>query len=93
MIEDSQELEIIVKSNTDKELLELTVKITHVHEYFEKEVLNESIDLWFPREELVFFSPIIPQINEYLFFIYDENKKERLLSKRIDLELLKKQLN
>ncbi|MFX1357094.1 MAG: hypothetical protein ACFFA8_07385 [Promethearchaeota archaeon] len=87
-MEDSQELEIIVKNNTDEEIYELTVKISHVKEYFEKEVLFEFIEVWYPKEELVFLSPIIPQINEYLIFILDENKKEKILSKRIDLKLL-----
>jgi hypothetical protein len=93
LMNDSQELEILVRNNTDTEIHELNVKITHVKEYFEKEILNEFIDLWFPKEELLFISPTLPQIKEYLFFIIDENKKERLLSKRIDLKLLKKENN
>jgi len=91
LMNDSQELEILVQNNTNKELTNLTIKITHVKEYFEKEVLNEFIDLWFPKEELLFISPTLPQINEYIFFILDENKKERLFSKRINLELINKQ--
>ncbi|MFX0060376.1 MAG: hypothetical protein ACFE8J_18925, partial [Candidatus Heimdallarchaeota archaeon] len=90
IMEDSQELEIILQNNSDKEMHELTVKISHVKEYFEKEVLNEFIQVWYPKEQLVFLSPIIPQIKEYLIFVLDENKKEKLLSKRIDLELLNK---
>ncbi|MFW9937808.1 MAG: hypothetical protein ACFFD5_09170 [Candidatus Thorarchaeota archaeon] len=91
LMNDSQELEILVQNNTNEELSELTIKITHVKEYFEKEVLNEFIDLWFPKEKLLFISPTLPQINEYIFFILDENKKERLFSKRINLELINNQ--
>ena len=90
VIEDSQELEIMVKNNTEKEINNAKVNITHVKDYFEKEILNQEIDLWFPEEELLFISPIIPHINEYLFFIKNKENKENLLSKRIDLNLLDK---
>jgi hypothetical protein len=89
IIEDSQEIEILVQNKTDKELNDVKVKITHVKEFFEKEIMNQTIDLWFPQEELLFISPIIPHINEYLFFIVEEDNKQQLLSKKIDLELLK----
>jgi len=85
---DSQELEILVQNNTEQELHNLTITITHVKEYFEKEVMEQFIDFWFPNEELLFISPIIPTINEYIFFIIKEKNKERLLSKRIDLDII-----
>lgn len=88
-ISDSQELEILTQNNTKEELNNLMVKVTHLKEFFEKEVLTEKIEMWFPEEELVFFSPIIPQINEYLFFIIDEKNNEKIYSKRIDINLLK----
>jgi len=90
VIEDSQELEIMVKNNTEKEINNTKVNITHVKDYFEKEILNQEIDLWFPEEELLFISPIIPHIHEYLFFIKNKENKENLLSKKIDLNLLDK---
>ncbi len=90
VIEDSQELEIMVKNNTEKEINNAKVNITHVKDYFEKEIMNQEIDLWFPEEELLFISPIIPHINEYLFFIKNKENKENFLSKKIDLNLLDK---
>ena len=50
----------------------------------------ETIDIWDAQEELVFVSPIIPYVDDYLFFIIDEVTNEKLLSKRIDLKLLDK---
>ena len=50
--------------------------------------MDQVIDIWFPDEELLFISPILPQISEYLFFIIDENNKNKLLSKKIDINLL-----
>lgn len=90
VIENSQELEIMVKNNTEKEITNAKVNITHVKDYFEKEIMNQEIDLWFPKEELLFISPIIPHINEYLFFIKNKENKVNFLSKKIDLNLLDK---
>ena len=89
IIEDSQELEILVQNNSLQEVKGIIVKINHLKEYFEKEIMIETIDNWFPQEELVFISPIIPHIDEYIFFIIDEVSNEKLLSKRIDLNILK----
>lgn len=86
----SHELEIIVLNNTDDEKQDLNVKITHVKEFFEKEVMNQYVDLWFPKEELVFISPITPQVNEYLFFIIDQETNRRVLSQKIDISTLGK---
>ena len=93
IMEDSQELEILTQNNSNNEFHNILIKITNVKEYFEKEIMSEHIDIWFPEEKLVFVSPIISHINEYLFFIIDEKTKERLISKRIDLNLLKNQKN
>ena len=88
LIEDSQEIEILVQNNTNKDFKDITIKITHVKEFFEKEIMEQTIDVWFPKEELIFISPIIPHIDEYLFFILEEQNNEKLLSKKIDLNLL-----
>jgi len=90
IIEDSQELEILVQNNSLQPIKGTVVRINHLKEYFEKEVMIETIDIWDPQEELVFISPIIQYIDEYLFFIIDEVTNEKLLSKRIDLKLLEK---
>lgn len=89
IIEDSQEIEILVRNNIKTEKNNINVKITHIKEFFEKEVMNQHIDIWNPKEELLFISPIFPHINEYLFII-EENNNQRLLSQRIDLEILRK---
>ncbi len=90
--EESKELQILVKNNTETSQTNLTVKITHVREFFEKEIMNQLIEEWFPEEELLFISPIIPHINEYLFFVLSANE-QKLLSKKIDLELLNSHIN
>lgn len=90
LMEDSKELEILIRNNSGKEAKDLVITITHVKEFFEKEIMEQEIDLWFPDEELLFISPIIPGIKEYLFFITEKLSKEKLLSKKIDLKELEK---
>ncbi|MHA1291602.1 MAG: hypothetical protein ACTSQJ_02910 [Promethearchaeota archaeon] len=90
-IEDSRELEILVKNNTKKELDNIAIKIMHVKDFFEKEIMNQIVDVWYPNEELLFISPVIPHINEYLFFIIEEkNEKKKILSRKIDLNTISK---
>ncbi|MHA1148518.1 MAG: hypothetical protein ACTSR8_09765 [Promethearchaeota archaeon] len=91
LIEDSQEIEILVMNNTDEELHNVAIKIMHVKEFFEKEIMNQIVEIWFPHEELLFISPVIPHINEYLFFIIEEeNDKKKLLSTKIDTNTINK---
>ncbi|MFX1593678.1 MAG: hypothetical protein ACFFCL_13380 [Promethearchaeota archaeon] len=95
-IENSQEIEITVQNNTDDELKNVSIIITHVKEYFEKEIMNQEVDLWFPQEELLFVSPIVPHIDEYLVSIKkidSSGNSQKILSQRIDLKLINKITN
>lgn len=92
-IENSQEIEITVQNNTDKDLTNVSVIITHVKEYFEKEVMTQKVDFWFPQEELLFVSPIVPYIDEYLVAIKQEDDNgiiEKIFTHRIDLKEIDK---
>ncbi|MBY8989568.1 MAG: hypothetical protein KGD58_02345 [Candidatus Lokiarchaeota archaeon] len=92
-IENSQEIEITIQNNTDKELNNISVSITHVREFFEKEVMNQEVKFWFPQEELLFVSPIVPSIDEYLFSVNQKvgnGDSLKMLTQRIDLKLINK---
>jgi hypothetical protein len=92
-IENSQEIEITVRNNTDRELKNISIIITHVKEYFEKEVMNQEVEFWFPQEELLFVSPIVPHIDEYLVSIKkmdDSGNSEKLITQRIELNQINK---
>ncbi len=92
-IENSQEIEITIQNKTNEELNNISITITHVKEYFEKEVMNQEIDFWFPQEELLFVSPIVPHINEYLFSVKINDGSEniqKILTQRIDLNKINK---
>ena len=93
LVENSQEIEITVQNNTNKELKDISITITHVKEFFEKEVMTQEIDFWFPQEELLFVSPIVPYIDEYLFSINQREGSEsiqKILTQRIDLKIINK---
>jgi len=92
-IENSQEIEITVQNNTDKDLTNILITITHVKEYFEKEVMTQKVDFWFPQEELLFVTPIVPHIDEYLVTISQEDDNDiiqKILTHRIDLKKINK---
>ena len=71
----------------------ITIKISHVKEFFEKEIMDQKVDSWESGEELLFTINIIPHIEEYLFFIIEEDyegKRQRLVSKKIDINTINK---
>ncbi|MFX1532359.1 MAG: hypothetical protein ACFFBC_14675 [Promethearchaeota archaeon] len=92
-ISNSQEIEITVQNNTNKELKNIYITTTHVKEFFEKEVMSLEVEFWFPQEELLFVSPIVPHIDEYLFTVnqrVDDGDYIKILTQRIDLKLINK---
>jgi len=95
LIENSQEIEITIQNNTREELKNVSITITHVKEFFEKEVMNQNIDFWFSQEELLLVSPIIPHIDEYLISIEkrDNGNHQIILNQRIDIKLINKITN
>ena len=93
LIENSQEIEITVQNNTEEELKNISIIITHVKEFFEKELMNQEIDFWLPKEELLFVSPLVPFIDEYLFSINERDSHgnhQKILNQRIDIKLINK---
>lgn len=83
-----QELEILVKNISNQNIQHIIVKITYIKEFFEREIFEESIEIWNPQEEILFIAPVIPRINEYLFFVIKEENDKKLFSKRIDISQL-----
>lgn len=92
-IENSQEIEIMIQNNRKEELRNISIVISHVKDFFEKEIMNQLVDDWCPEEELLFVSPVIPHIDEYLISIKSRDVKsdgEKILTQRIDLKLINK---
>ena len=55
--------------------------------------MSQEVDFWFPQEELLFVSPIVPHIDEYFVSIKKrdrEGNNQKILSHRIDIKLINK---
>ncbi len=93
LVEISQEVEIIIQNNINEEIKNISIAISHIKEFFEKEINNEMIDIWYPKEELLFISPIVPYIDEYLISINKQDNngnRQKILNQKIDLKLINK---
>jgi len=88
--ENGRELEILVQNQYKVILNEVLVKIIHVKEFFEEEIMNERVDFWTPQEEILIISPIIPTLNEYIFLILENQNNERIFEKKINCHSINK---
>lgn len=84
--QNNREIEIKVENRFGKSMCDLRIRINYIKEFFEKEVFNEKIKLWLPEEEILLISPIVPGINDYLFYIIDDINKEILFTRKIELD-------
>ena len=82
----SQELEVLIINNSDKEIHDIKVSISHVKEFFEKQILNELVDDWYPHEELLFLAPLFLHIDNYILSIQQKDSKEKLFRKLIQIK-------
>ncbi len=88
ILKETNELEIMVKNNKEIEFNNLSIRIAHIQDYFERQILDHSIDFWYPNEDIVFTLPISPHKDEYIFLTIENSHNNKYLSKKIDLEHL-----
>jgi len=88
ILKDTNELEIMVKNVKEDEFNNLLIKIAHIKDFFERQILDHSIDCWYPNEDILFTLPIIPSKNEYIFLTIENSHHTKYLTKKIDLEHL-----
>ena len=84
--ENHLEIEIKAKNNTENMIENTSIKITHLKDFLEKEIMKEMIDVWYPDEELLIGFPLIPHVDDYVLTIKKED--DIWLSKKINLQLL-----
>ncbi len=82
----SQELEVVIENSSEANMHSIQVTISHVREFFEKEILNEFVDEWYPHEELLFVAPLYPHIDSYILNINQKDKNLRIFSKLIEIK-------
>ncbi|MBN1800813.1 MAG: hypothetical protein JW891_04860 [Candidatus Lokiarchaeota archaeon] len=75
IVEETQELEIITKNNSQNHYHNIHVKITSLTEFFEQPILFNTIEDWLPEEELVFSVPKSIGNQDMIFCLLDQNRK------------------
>lgn len=84
-IEDTKEVEVHIKNVMEEEFDNVRVKISFIKDFFEKDVLTETVSFWGPKEEVLFSFPLIEHGKEYLVQVLQEHFKEKLYSRTIEL--------
>jgi hypothetical protein len=85
---DDRALRFSLKNISGVVLFGVSIRISHIQEFFETDAWINDIDEFFPGEELIFEYPRAKNDSEYLVKVLGE--KGKLLSKRIDIQKLLK---
>ncbi|MFW9951647.1 MAG: hypothetical protein ACFFKA_16145 [Candidatus Thorarchaeota archaeon] len=85
-IPENQEFELLIKNVHNKPLINLICKVTYIRDFFEKEILNESIEKCLPDEELILSAPIPEKVNEFIFSIENHSTRKKLFTRKIKLD-------
>ena len=83
----TQELEILLKNQTKNAYYNVEIKVMAVKDFFESEILRETIDVWFSEEELIIILPEIAISNEYLLSITNGDSKHPLFKEKINISI------
>jgi len=83
-----EEIEIIIKNITEKIFEALNIRISHIYDLFEKEVMNIDVEQWLFEEEIVFTFPYCIIDTTILITIKEILKEDIIFSKQISLEQL-----
>ncbi len=86
--EDGSAISLLIKNVSGIVLFNVSVRISHVQEFFETEAWTNDIEEFFPGEELEFEYPRVKNDSEYLVTVLGE--KGKMLSKRVDIQKLVK---
>lgn len=85
---DDRALRLSLKNISGVILFGVSIRISHIQEFFETDAWINDIDEFFPGEELIFDYPRTKNDSEYLVTVLYE--KDTLLSKHIDIQKLLK---
>ncbi len=83
LMDNDQKLKITVKNIAGRDLNNITIRITHIQEFFEAASWNTTIDVWYANEELVFQYPRIISENSDEYMLRIEDQEGKLLVKKI----------
>ena len=84
----SDEIEIIIQNMIPQVFEESNIRISQIHDLFEKEILNVDVDRWLQEEEILFAFPCYMVDDHVLITIRDREGENAVFSKEISLEQL-----
>ncbi|MHA1276322.1 MAG: hypothetical protein ACTSRC_01140 [Candidatus Helarchaeota archaeon] len=83
LMDNDQKLKITVKNTAGRSLKNITIRITHIQEFFEAASWSTTIDEWYANEELIFQYPRIIAENNDEYMLRIEDPSGKLLVKKI----------
>ncbi len=93
LMDNDQKLKITVKNISGRNLENITIRITHIQEFFETASWNTTIDVWYADEELIFQYPRIIGENNDEYMLRIEDPTGKLLVKKISFHDFKRGSN
>ncbi len=89
LMDDDRKLKITIKNISGRDLNNITIKISHIQEFFETASWNTTIDIWYTEEELIFQYPRILGENNDEYMLRIEDLTGKLLVKKISFHNFK----
>ena len=83
----TQELEILLKNQSQNIYHHVEIRVIAIQDFFESEILHEEIDEWFSEEELIIILPEINISREYLLSILNGDSKNTLFKQKINISI------
>ncbi len=83
LMDNDQKLKIVVKNTSNRNLINVIIRITHIQEFFEAASWSTTIDEWYADEELIFQYPRIIAENNDEYMLRVEDSTGKLLVKKI----------
>ena len=83
LMDGDKKLKITVENISGQNLINITIRITHIQEFFEAAAWQTTIDTWFTDEELIFQYPRIIGENNDEYMLRIEDNTGKLLAKKI----------
>lgn len=87
-IRDDEMLEITLVNNSGRDLDDVSISVSHVQEFFERNYFEQEVDFWWEGEEIMVQFPLIKTINDYIIQVEMGSKK--LVNRKFSLRDIKR---
>jgi hypothetical protein len=83
----TQELEILLKNQSQNIYHNVEIRVIAIQDFFESEILHEEINEWLSEEELIVILPEVTTTHEYLLSILNGDSKSTLFKQKINISI------